>query len=75
LYKDTYDNVNFGEGITRPIPIERGVKQGISMASSLYCLGIEPWLKRLSDDLRKIKPGLFASDPDTNLIAYADWGI
>jgi hypothetical protein len=39
MYKDSFVHVNFGSGFTNKINVNKGVKQGDPMASSLYSMG------------------------------------
>ena len=72
MYKDSFVHVNFGSGFTNKINVNKGVKQGDPMASSLYILCFEPLLRKLTSKLKEISPSPFPSYPDTNLSAYAD---
>jgi len=72
IYRKTFIYANYGTGITDRIEIQRGVKQGDPIASSLYILCIEPLLSKLTSKLRLLAPGPFKEYPNTNLSVYAD---
>jgi len=72
LYADNYAVVNFGGGLTSPINVTRGVKQGDPMSASLFVLAIEPMLRALHKGMLRIAPSPFVHARETNLSAYAD---
>jgi hypothetical protein len=72
MYNSNFVHINTGLSITKAIPLEKGVKQGDPMASSLFLLCLEPLLRRLSRRMLETAPSPFLDSPNTNLSTYAD---
>jgi hypothetical protein len=72
MYNANFVHVNTGFSITKAIPLEKGVKQGDPMASSLFILCLEPLLRRLSRRMLETAPSPFPDSPSTNISTYAD---
>ena len=74
LYRDAQCMVKVGAGLSWPIPVKRGIKQGCPISGQLYSLTIEPLLWRLRDRLSYLSlTGTFKSDCGfPTLSAYAD---
>jgi len=72
MYREISVVVNFGDGLTPKIEFRKGVKQGDPMASALYILTFEPFLRKLHKGMLEIAPGPFPEAPECNLSAYAD---
>lgn len=47
LYHGVQCLVNMGAGLSWPIPVHRGIRQGCSILGQLYSLAVEPLLCRL----------------------------
>lgn len=47
LYQGVQCLVNLGTGLSWPIPVHRGIRQGCSILGQLYSLAVEPLLCRL----------------------------
>ena len=65
--------VKVGVGLSWPIPVKRGIKQGCPISGQLHSLAIEPLLCRLRDRLSGLsQTSTFKSDCDfPTLSAYA----
>ncbi|XP_060926023.1 NLR family CARD domain-containing protein 3-like [Limanda limanda] len=60
-----------GGGLSRPVPVERGIRQGCPISGQLYSVAIEPLLCRLRTRLKGLRlPELAHSPPIVS--AYAD---
>ena len=60
-----------GGGLSRPVPVQRGIRQGCPLSGMLYALAIEPLLHKLRQSLT----GLHMADSTNNTFsvsAYAD---
>ena len=71
LYKDAFCVVKVGGGLTRPVPVKRGIRQGCPISGQLYSLAIEPLLAWI----RKKVKGLSLPGPSGGSLvvsAYAD---
>lgn len=72
LYSEVFVIVKAGGGLSAPIPVLKGIRQGCPLSGQLYRLAIEPLLCRLRRDLS----GLYF--PDVNIMhgisisAYVD---
>lgn len=58
-------------GLSRPVPVQRGIRQGCPLSGMFYTLAIEPLLNKLSKELSGLT---FSGEaqPTFNLSAYAD---
>ena len=52
LYSDACCVVKVGGGLSRPVSVERGIRQGCPISGQLYSVAIEPLLCRLRSRLR-----------------------
>ena len=72
LYKVAFCLVKVGGGLSCPVQVQRGIRQGCPISGQLYSLAIEPLLNRLRSRLSGLMlPGL----PQRHLLvvsAYAD---
>lgn len=64
--------ISVGSDLISPISFRVGLKQGDPIASSLYCLAIEPFLFNLDNKLRDSGPSAWRRHPNIYLSAYAD---
>ena len=66
--------VKVGAGLSRPIPVKHGIRQGCPISCQLYSLAIKPSLCRLRDQLSGFSlTGTFKSERGfPTLSAYAD---
>ncbi|OXA47089.1 LINE-1 retrotransposable element ORF2 protein [Folsomia candida] len=64
--------ISVGSDLTSPISFRVGLTQGDPIASSLYCLAIEPFLFNLDNKLRDSGPSAWRRHPNIYLSAYAD---
>jgi len=72
LYADAVSMVKIGGGLSVPIQMNRGIRQGCPMSGQLYTLAIEPLLCLLR---RKLTGILVSNKPEADTIklsAYAD---
>lgn len=73
LYRNAQCLVKTGAGPSRPIFVQRGIRQGCPISGQLYSLAIEPLLCRLRDRLAGFSlPGSCGSERSLILTAYAD---
>ncbi len=72
LYKDASLMLKIGGGLSCPIPVKRGIRQGCPLSGQLYSLAIEPLLCKLRNELK----GLMIPGDNSGLrhyvSAYAD---
>ncbi len=72
LYKDTFCLLKVGGGLSCPVQVQRGIRQGCPISGLLYSLAIEPLLSRLRSRLSGLMfPGL-SQRPSLVISAYAD---
>lgn len=72
LYNNVGCVVKVKGGLTRPVPVRRGIRQGCPISGQLYSLAIEPLLAWLRKKVRGLSlPGLLNSRPLV-VSAYAD---
>lgn len=50
LYADASCIVKVGGGLSRPIPVTRGIRQGCLLSGQLYSIAIEPLLCKLCEN-------------------------
>lgn len=71
LYSRATVLLKVGGGLSRPVPAQRGIRQGCPLSGMLYALAIEPLLSQLRQGLS----GLTLAEKKENMIslsAYAD---
>ncbi|KAJ3599285.1 hypothetical protein NHX12_033248 [Muraenolepis orangiensis] len=61
-----------GGGLSRPVPVKRGIRQGCPISGLLYSIAIEPLLCRLRNRLRGLCLPESAQAPPVVVSAYAD---
>ena len=72
LYKEAFCLVKVGGGLSCPVQVQRGIRQGCPISGQLYSLAIEPLLVSLRSRLSGIMlPGL-PQRPSLVVSAYAD---
>ena len=72
LYSGATCMVKVGGGLSRPISVQRGIRQGCPLSGQLYSLAIEPLVSRLRSRIKGLSlPGMQSSPPLT-VTAYAD---
>ena len=72
LYTGATCMVKVGGGLSRPISVQRGIRQGCPLSGQLYSLAIEPLISRLRNRIKGLSlPGMLSSPPLT-VTAYAD---
>ena len=65
--------IKMGTGLCRPIPVQRGIRQGRPISGQLYSLAIEPLLCRLRGKINGLSlPGFPDPDYSLTVFAYAD---
>lgn len=52
LYKGASIMLKMGDGLTYPLPVKRGIRQGCPLSGQLYSLAIEPLLCKLRTGLK-----------------------
>ncbi|MCI4389197.1 hypothetical protein PGIGA_G00095170, partial [Pangasianodon gigas] len=63
LYSKAFVTVKAGGGLSAPIPVLRGIRQGFPLCGQLYSLVIEPLLCRIRRNLSgTLNPGIDTSD-------------
>lgn len=74
LYSGAQCMVKMGAGLSRPIPVQRGIRQGCPISGQLYSLAIEPLLCRLRERLIGLSfPGIVSVPRGLPTVsAYAD---
>ncbi|KAK2897108.1 hypothetical protein Q8A73_013488 [Channa argus] len=73
LYNGAECMVKMGAGLSRPIPVRRGIRQGCPISGQLYSLVIEPLLCRLRSRLGGVSlPGFSGMSLPLTVSAYAD---
>uniref|UniRef100_A0A3Q3ERM5 Reverse transcriptase domain-containing protein n=1 Tax=Labrus bergylta TaxID=56723 RepID=A0A3Q3ERM5_9LABR len=73
LYQDAQCLVKMGAGLSRPIPVRRGIRQGCPISGQLYSLAIEPLLCRLRGRLSGLSlPAACSIECPPTISAYAD---
>ena len=73
LYSGAQCMVKMGAGLSRPIPVQRGIRQGCPLSGQLYTLAIEPLLCMLRGRLSGLSlPGSSDLDRPLTVSAYAD---
>ena len=61
-----------GGGLSRPVPVKRGIRQGCPISGQLYSVAIEPLLCRLRTLLKGPSLPKLAHSPPIVVSAYAD---
>lgn len=65
--------VKTGAGLSQPVPVQRGIRQGCPISGQLYSLAIEPLLCKLRDRLSGLfLPGSSDLDHPLTVSAYTD---
>ena len=72
LYNDPCCVVKVGGGLSRPVPVKRGIRQGCPISGQLYSVAIEPLLCRLRNRLKGLRLPELAHSPPIVVSAYAD---
>jgi hypothetical protein len=72
LYSNILILVNVGGDLVGPIEFQKGVKQGDPVASILYILAFQPFLRKVHRKMLEIKLNPFSESPETNISSYAD---
>jgi len=72
LYTDACCLVKVGGGLSCPVKVRRGIRQGCPISGQLYSLVIEPFLCRLRSKLQGILLPVLPQRPPLVLSAYAD---
>lgn len=72
LYSDAFVMVKAGGGLSAPIRMSRGIRQGCPLSGQLYSLVIEPFLCQLRKELTGILIPDLKSAFKVSLSAYAD---
>jgi len=54
LYGDIESVVKVNGGLSAPVKVKRGIRQGCSMSGMLYSIAIEPFLCKLRDSLEGV---------------------
>jgi len=71
LYMDVSSILKIGGGLSQPISIQKGIRQGCPLSGQLYALAVEPLLcllrkelsgLRIGDDLHSVKLTAYADD-------------
>ncbi|KAJ0002705.1 hypothetical protein NQD34_007854 [Periophthalmus magnuspinnatus] len=70
LYEGATVLLRVGGGLSRPVEVKRGIRQGCPLSGMLYVLAIEPLLRKLSRGLRGLR--LEQASQPLCLSAYAD---
>lgn len=72
LYKEAVCLVKVGSGLSCPVQVQRGIRQGCPISGQLYSIAIEPLLNTLRAKLSGLMlPGL-TQRPPLLVLAYAD---
>lgn len=72
LYSGAECMVKMGPGLSRPIPVQRGIRQVYPISGQLYSLAIEPLVYRLRNRLSGFSVPGCSSLHSLVLSAYAD---
>ncbi|CAG7708240.1 unnamed protein product [Allacma fusca] len=72
LYNNNVVIVKVGELLTTPIKVLKGIKQGDPIASILFIICSEIFIKRLNDNLATVAAGPWGKMPNSYTSAYAD---
>lgn len=72
LYYDVSCVVKVRGGLTRPVPVTRGIRQGCPISGLLYSLAIEPLLAWLRGKVRGLSLPGPSNDKSVVVSAYAD---
>ena len=72
LYNDTCCVVKVGGGLSRQVPVLRGIRQGCPISGQLYSVAIEPLLCRLRTRLKGLRLPELPQSPPIIISAYAD---
>lgn len=72
LYAGASCIVKVGGGLSRPIPVTRGIRQGCPLSGQLYSIAIEPLLCKLREKMSGFNTSGIIKNSRTVLSAYAD---
>uniref|UniRef100_A0A3P9LKP2 Reverse transcriptase domain-containing protein n=1 Tax=Oryzias latipes TaxID=8090 RepID=A0A3P9LKP2_ORYLA len=72
LYKEAFCLVKIGGGLSRPVMVQRGIRQGCPLSGQLYAIAIEPFLHRLRTRLIGLMLPEMSHKPSLVVSAYAD---
>ncbi|KAG7472947.1 hypothetical protein JOB18_022766 [Solea senegalensis] len=72
LYSEACCVLKVGGGLSRPIPVRRGIRQGCPISGQLYSITIEPLLRRLRSRLGGLVLAELGQSPPVVVSAYAD---
>uniref|UniRef100_A0A669BQM4 Reverse transcriptase domain-containing protein n=1 Tax=Oreochromis niloticus TaxID=8128 RepID=A0A669BQM4_ORENI len=72
LYSDACCVVKVGGGLSCPVPVRRGIRQGCPISGQLYSIAIEPFLCRLRSKLKGFSLPDMVQSPPVVVSAYAD---
>lgn len=72
LYEGACCVVKVGGGLSRPVAVSRGIRQGCPISGQLYSVAIEPLLVRLRERLRGLCLPEEVHGPPVIVSAYAD---
>jgi hypothetical protein len=72
LYKEAFCLVKVGGGLSCPVQVQRGIRQGCPISGQLYSLAIEPLLNRLRSRLSGLMLPGWPQRPSLVVLAYAD---
>lgn len=61
-----------GEGLSCPVPVKRGIRQGCPLSGQLYSLAIEPLLIKLNNSLKGFRISGDVNGSKVAVSAYAD---
>lgn len=68
LLKNATSKININGHLTKPVPIEKSVRQGCPLSMTLFVIAVDPLLRRLSERLQ----GINIYGNTVKCIAYAD---
>lgn len=72
LYTDATCMIGMAGGLSTPIKVLRGIRQGCPLSGQLYSMAIEPFLCKLRNGLTGLQVNTVASQHSIKLTAYAD---
>ncbi|KAK5933249.1 hypothetical protein CgunFtcFv8_013744 [Champsocephalus gunnari] len=72
LYHEAFCVIKVGGGLSVPVPVGRGIRQGCPISGQLYSIAIEPLLCRLRSRLRGLCLPEMSHSPPVVVSAYAD---
>lgn len=72
LYKGASIMLKMGNGLTYPLPVKRGIRQGCPLSGQLYSLAIDPLLCKLRNGLKGFMVPGDPRESRCSVSAYAD---